>query len=134
MIRKRVSQALVVETALGVFPARAASAAAPGPGAGDEVRVLFRPEGARIVPPQDAGADLRGVVDESSFRGGSFRVDVRLEAGLVFAFPADLPQRSGEQVGVRLGENAVVIYPHSAPSPRPRPISTPFPPPSSPAT
>jgi ABC-type Fe3+/spermidine/putrescine transport system ATPase subunit len=108
--RVRAVEPLVVETALGVFLARTAGPGLPNLGTGDGVQVLFRPEGARILPAEDAQADLRGVVEESSFRGGSFRIDVRLETGLIFAFPADLPQRGGERVGVRLGENAIVVY------------------------
>jgi ABC-type Fe3+/spermidine/putrescine transport system ATPase subunit len=110
--RVRKPAPLEVETILGTFAAR------PAPDfrarEGDAVRVLFRAEGARILPPNDPQAVLRGVVEDSSFRGGGFRVEVRLEHDLVFAFPADLPQRGGDTVGIGLGENAVVVFRESA--------------------
>jgi ABC-type Fe3+/spermidine/putrescine transport system ATPase subunit len=96
-----------VETEWGVFPARLAHA---GLRPGDAVLALFRPEGARIVSPAE-GADLAGTVADSAFRGGSFRLEIRLDGGTVFAFPADLPRQAGERVGVRLGEGALVAYP-----------------------
>jgi spermidine/putrescine transport system ATP-binding protein len=100
---------LVVETGLGSFPARAVPSVQLLPG--QAVQVLFRPEGARILPAGDGQARLRGEVVDSAFRGGSFRVEVRLADGPVFVFPADLPRRSGEPVGIGLGENSVVVYP-----------------------
>jgi spermidine/putrescine transport system ATP-binding protein len=103
---------LEVKTPLGPVP----GTASPGfqPQVGQTVKVLFRPEGIRLLPPQDPLARLRGEVSETSFRGGSFRLELRLAGDILFAFPVEKPLPRGETLGLDLQPRSIVVYPEEA--------------------
>ena len=113
-VEGRVTRAapLEIDTSLGPF------AAVPAPGfqpfEGQPVRVLFRPEGVRMLSPEDPQARLRGEVSDSAFRGGGFRLELRLAEGILFTFPVERPPRRGESLGLDLEAHSIVVYPEDA--------------------
>jgi spermidine/putrescine transport system ATP-binding protein len=100
---------LQVNTPLGSF----AAVAAPGfqPSEGQAVRVLFRPEDARFLPLEDPQVRLRGEVSDSAFRGGGFRLELRLAESILFSFPVARPPRRGEILGLDPDPRSIVVYP-----------------------
>ena len=103
---------LEVNTVLGKV--LATSAAGFQPREGQAVKVLFRPEGIRFLSAQDPQAHLRGEVSETAFRGGSFRLELRLAENILFTFPVERPLPRGETLGLDLQVRSIVIYPEDA--------------------
>ena len=80
----------------------------------DDVLVLVRPEGVRLVAPPAPGIDA-GVVEEVEYRGDRIETRIRLGAALVTAVEPSLQRRVrvavGDRVGVELVEQAVHVIP-----------------------
>ncbi len=106
------SAPLAVETPLGSFEARAAAGFQPV--VGQKVRVLFRPEGARFLAADDPSARLNGEVSDSSFRGGGFRLELRLAGENVFTFPVERPPVRGRRLGWDPHPSSIVAYPEES--------------------
>jgi ABC-type Fe3+/spermidine/putrescine transport system ATPase subunit len=107
--RVKALDPLLMETAHGCFHATPASGFSPRLHQG--VTLLFRPEGVRYLDADQPEAQLRGQVEDAPFRGGGFRLEIRIAEGLLFSFPAEKPLRGGEQIGLCLNPQAVVAYP-----------------------
>lgn len=103
---------LEVQTSAGRFTAIPASDFSPRLGAA--VTLLFRPEGVRVLETDEPGAQLHGHVEDAPFRGGGFRLEVRVAQDILFSFPAEKPLRDGEKIGLSLNPTSIVAYPEEA--------------------
>lgn len=99
---------LEVETAAGCFRVVPASDFAPRLHAA--VTLLFRPEGVRYLDADQPDAQLYGLVEDAPFRGGGFRLEIRVAPDLLFTFPAEKPLRGGKKIGLALSSQAIVAY------------------------
>jgi ABC-type Fe3+/spermidine/putrescine transport system ATPase subunit len=93
------------QTALGIF--QGAWDGAERPGAGDAVTLLFRPWGARLEEDQGAPNRLRGLVEDSVFRGEGFRVNIRAANGAEFSFYLDTSLQPGQEITLGLEDRSV---------------------------
>ena len=105
---------LQAQTELGVFQGVWAAEGQPQPG--DQVVLLLRPRGAHIA---SQGPNLlRGVVEDSFFRGDGFRLNLRQPSGQEFSFYLDRALQPGHEVTLSLEptsiqflrENAVSVH------------------------
>jgi ABC-type Fe3+/spermidine/putrescine transport system ATPase subunit len=86
---------------------------------GDQVRVLIRPEAARLVAdgtsPEKGKNIIRGQLIDRSFRGGRYRVRIQPEKGphLTFEFlsVSALPVDPGDSLTIELDPAGVVLLP-----------------------
>ena len=96
---------LRAQTDLGVFQG---AWDAPGrPGMGSTVTLLFRPGGARLGPAAGEVNSLRGVIEDSVFRGDGFRMNIRAANGQEFSFKLDGALEPGQEVTLALDEGSV---------------------------
>ncbi len=99
---------LLVETEEGVFQ--------PGCDAldlrvGDEVVLLLRPRGARVVADAATAPNtLKGRVADVIFQGDEFRVEVRTRAGRAFKFVLDKAIATGQEISVQLAEERIQCW------------------------
>ena len=107
--RVAVPDPLEVDTPLGRFPA--VPCAGFQPRQDQAVTVLFRPEGARFSKGAISPLCLRGDVSDSSYRGGGFRLELRLAGQITFTFPVERPQLRGEPLVLELAPGSIVAYP-----------------------
>ena len=102
---------LQVDTPLGHFTPPAAEPVA----AGQQVRLLIRPEAARLAAdcPPESGIALEGTVHAGSFRGGYYRIVVQHASGLELAFElisdADGLPAPGESISLALRPEATSL-------------------------
>lgn len=108
--RGRVVQVepLEVETSLGRFRACPARRDVFWPG--DEVVLLFRPEGARLTEVDSQGVIVKGSVDDVVFRGGGYHLELRLPEGEVFSFHVDRSVSRGAKVGLVIPAENILAY------------------------
>ena len=96
---------LRAQTGLGVF---CGVWDAPGrPEMNAEVTLLLRPWGARLGEPDGEVNRLRGIVEDSIFRGDGFRLNVRAANGQEFSFNLDSPLPPGQEISLALEERSV---------------------------
>ena len=110
------SSPMRAETALGRFQGEWAGAAAPRPG--DAVTLLLRPNAVRALAEGD-GANgeinrLRGVVEDSVFRGDGFRLNLRTGPDQEFSFFTDRSYAQGQEIDLTLEESGVLLLPEDA--------------------
>ncbi len=99
------AQTLRAQTDLGVF--QGLWDAPDRPGLGSPVTLLFRPGGAILGPGAGAANSLRGVIEDSVFRGDGFRVNLRAANGQEFFFNLDRALDPGQEVTLALDEGSV---------------------------
>ena len=100
---------LAVQTPLGCFTALPVADFQPQ--AGQQVTLLLRPEGIRIVSSDDPEAMFSGLVEDAPFRGGGFRLEIRLASEILFTLPVERPVQPGERIGLVLPPTSWVAYP-----------------------
>ncbi|MFH1138106.1 MAG: ABC transporter ATP-binding protein [Pseudomonadota bacterium] len=103
----------LLETAVGIFKS-------PRPEASGKMKILIRPEGARLASPDERpGEDETAVVGrvlERRFQGRSYYVGIECPSGdrLAFEPPNHVPPpRLGERAAFLVRSSAVVILPES---------------------
>ena len=104
----------LADTPLGIF--RGTWTGVQPPRAGGPLTILLRPNAARLEEAPDQADDsqpnrLRGVVEDSVFRGDGFRLRLRAQDGQSFSFHADQPLEPGKTVLLTLDENEVQFLP-----------------------
>jgi len=100
-------QPLRVRTALGDFSPSEADSTEP---VGSEVSLLFRPKGVQLATESGEGNTLTGVVDDTTFRGESYRVSLRCADHSVFQFYLPDPPPMHARVTLALDpENVLVL-------------------------
>ncbi len=96
---------LEAETALGSF--RGVWAASGQPQLGQPIVLLLRAADAELDPISGGPNVLRGVVEDSVFRGEGFRLGIRASNNQEFSFYSDRPHEPGAVVRLSLPEAAV---------------------------
>jgi len=104
---------LMVHTAAGVLRAQAARGFTPR--LDQAVTLLARPEGVRFLGADqagtgEAGALLDATVEDAPFRGGGFRLELRVAQHL-FSFPAERPLAADTPLRLALPLESLVAYP-----------------------
>jgi spermidine/putrescine transport system ATP-binding protein len=105
-------QPLQVQTAAGQFISSVLPRHKPEGNvllAGDQVNVLLRPTGARIVNMDQCDNCLTGVVQDVVFRGEGFRVDLCCQPDLRLSFYLDQSLKVGQLVTLQISSEAVLI-------------------------
>ncbi len=104
--RIRSLSPLQAETQAGIF--QGTWAAPDGPQVGQPVTLLLRPGGARSASSEASGPNhLRGVVEDSVFRGDGFRVTLHGIEGMELFFSMAHPYPVGQAITLELDESAV---------------------------
>jgi ABC-type Fe3+/spermidine/putrescine transport system ATPase subunit len=105
----------VASTPAGRF--RGAWAGSGAPHSGAPVTVLLRPNSAGRLPaamPTDREVNLvRGVVEDSVFRGDGFRLNLRAHSGQELSFFVDAQSAAGEEVVLEIDEDGVQFFPEA---------------------
>lgn len=104
----------------GIFQGRWSGEGSPA--AGSRTMLLLRPNATHLLQDtassQASGEDglnqLRGVVEDSVFRGDGFRLNLRGEKGQEFSFNVERPIETGRQVTLVLEEAGVQFLPEEA--------------------
>ncbi len=78
---------------------------------GDEVVLLLRPRGARLVSEKEQGANmLQGRVTDAIFQGDVYRLEVKTRAGHTFKFITDHAISRGETVTLRIEQDKIQCW------------------------
>lgn len=111
MLPGRVIDQMRVETELGAVSGRYPHGLSPGRGA----EILLRPDD--LVP--DPQSPIRAEVVSRAFRGAEYLYTLRLASGtrVLCLVPSHCDHAPGEQIGIRLGLEHLVVFPADAPSP-----------------
>ncbi len=96
---------LLVKTALGVFRPVVVEPTEP---VGSEVSLLFRPTAARVESENGGENSLTGTVEDTTFRGESYRVTLRCADASVFQFYLSDPLPVHSKVTLVLEPNEMV--------------------------
>jgi ABC-type Fe3+/spermidine/putrescine transport system ATPase subunit len=108
------TQPPVAETSLGRF--RGGWSGVENPASNIDITVLLRPNAARLLDDPDNGAAgepnrLRGIVEDSVFRGDGFRLNLKVESGEVFSFYTERAFAPDEVLSLALDEREVQFLP-----------------------
>lgn len=105
------SDPLLVETPEGRLGGVSANGRSMLPG--EAVAVLLQWVGVELLAPDDSRALFSAVVEDMTFRGDSFRVELLTRHHRRLLFHISHSVRVGERVGVTLEPQAVRVYPES---------------------